>query len=225
VNKESACTRRCRSDDRIGAYSLRVNREENFSMTSSRAAKISGADPSNVTTILVALGNALMAEGLCQLLQLHGHRCWAGESPAEPAVLVVDGATVREGHRYPKARILFIQMERDPGRIAALWHRVDAVIPPSSGLQSFEKTVKALSEERFQVRRARLCALQAEPPAPFTLTEKKVIDCICRGGTTKEIAQGVHLSPHTVKVHIRNILTKCGAPNRACLITLLTCCT
>ena len=42
----------------------------------------------------------------------------------------------------------------------------------------------------------------------MTKRERQVIDSIAEGLTNKEIAQKLHLSPHTVKSHVHNILEK-----------------
>lgn len=182
--------------------------------------------PQPTTTILVLLGNALMAKGLAEFLECHGYRCCAGESTTEPHAIIVDAATIAKalslGH--PRARLLFLQMEQDAAQVAALlsWHSADAIIPPSAGLQGFKKVLQAVGERS----RAWSCTLAgSEVPVPFTPQEKKVISCICRGDSSKEIAQGLDISPHTVKAHLHNILAKTGAPNRARLVSLLTACT
>ncbi|HME45215.1 MAG TPA: LuxR C-terminal-related transcriptional regulator [Syntrophorhabdales bacterium] len=184
------------------------------------------ADLSDATTILVMLGNAIMAEGLSELLQSQGYRCFVGESHGEPDVIIVDTATINDSLtlRFPKARIFFLQTDQDPKQVAALvaWHKVHAVIPPSTDLQGFKKALKVVHEEQVRGRRARSDALTGtEVPLPFTRQEKKVFECICRGDTVKEMAQSFHLSPYTVKAHVHSILAKTGAPNRACLVNLL----
>jgi DNA-binding NarL/FixJ family response regulator len=42
----------------------------------------------------------------------------------------------------------------------------------------------------------------------ITQREKEVIELIANGLTNKEIAQKLHLSPHTIKSHVHNILEK-----------------
>ena len=194
---------------------------------SSPEGRQSGAtDRSDATTILVLLGNRLMAEGLSQFLECHGYRCCAGESTTEPHVIIVDAATIAKALSlgYPRARLLFLQMEQDASQVAALlsWHRADAIIPPSAGLQGFKKVLQAVGERSRAWSRT---LAGTEVPVPFTQMEKKVVVSICRGDSTREIAQGLHISAHTVKVHVHNILAKTGAPNRARLVSLLTACT
>jgi DNA-binding NarL/FixJ family response regulator len=184
------------------------------------------ADLSKATAILIVLGNTTMAEGLSQLLQLHGYRCCLGTSDTQPDVIIVDTATINDSLtlRYPEAKILFLQTDQDPKRVAALlsWHKVHAIIPPSTDLQGFKKALKAVGAGQCRGNHARSDALSGtELPVPFTRQEKKVIECICRGDTNNEIAERLQLSPHTVKVHVHNILNKTGAVNRARLVNLL----
>ncbi len=59
-------------------------------------------------------------------------------------------------------------------------------------------------------------AAQENSTEPFGLTvrEKEVLDLIAKGATDKEIAAQLALSLHTVKSHVRNILSKTHAINR-----------
>ncbi len=50
--------------------------------------------------------------------------------------------------------------------------------------------------------------------AGLTLREQEVLDLIATGATDKEIAERLSLSLHTVKSHVRNILSKTHALNR-----------
>jgi DNA-binding NarL/FixJ family response regulator len=48
----------------------------------------------------------------------------------------------------------------------------------------------------------------------MTRREREIIDLIAEGLSNKEIAQRVHLSPHTVKSHVHNILEKLALHSR-----------
>jgi len=48
----------------------------------------------------------------------------------------------------------------------------------------------------------------------MTKREKQVIELIADGSTNKEIAQNLHLSTHTVKSHVHNILEKLSLNTR-----------
>ncbi len=205
------------------AYPLRIAQDGALGVISTGALHTSRPRLPNATTILVSLGNALMAKGLSEFLACHGYRCCAGDSTTEPDVIVVDSATIGKAlsFEYRRARILFLQMEQDAAQVNALlsWHRAHAIIPPSAGLEVFEKILKAVGGGRSRAWSHTLPGTQV--PVPFTPQEKKVISCICRGDSTREIAEQLHISPHTVKAHLHAVLAKTGAPNRARLISLI----
>jgi DNA-binding CsgD family transcriptional regulator len=49
----------------------------------------------------------------------------------------------------------------------------------------------------------------------LTDAELKVVNLIAEGATNREVATQLHLSPHTVKAHVRNAFTKLGINSRA----------
>ncbi|MEF2551034.1 response regulator transcription factor [Aurantimonas sp. A2-1-M11] len=59
-------------------------------------------------------------------------------------------------------------------------------------------------------------ALPARPCRVDNLTEREsqVLEMVSRGLQNKVIASNLHLSEHTVKIHLHNIITKLGAHNR-----------
>lgn len=67
------------------------------------------------------------------------------------------------------------------------------------------------------------CAAPEAPPsgdrpdAPPVLSsrERRIAAELARGSQTEEIAANLHLSPHTVRTHVRNIQRKLGARTRA----------
>lgn len=67
-----------------------------------------------------------------------------------------------------------------------------------------------------------------EPPAPssalpLTDREREVITLIALGRETPEIAKELHISPETVRTHVRNAMSKLGARTRAQLVALVLC--
>ena len=52
----------------------------------------------------------------------------------------------------------------------------------------------------------------------LTIKEKTVLSLVSSGLTTKEIADILKISPHTVESHRKNLLRKCGARNSAELV-------
>src|SRR5258708_12608354 len=56
-----------------------------------------------------------------------------------------------------------------------------------------------------------------------SLTDSKltVLHLIAEGATNRTVAQQLHLSPHTVKTHVRNAFAKLGITSRAQLAQLM----
>ena len=52
----------------------------------------------------------------------------------------------------------------------------------------------------------------------LTEKEKSVLSLVSSGLTTKEIADNLNISHHTVESHRKNLLRKCGAKNSAELV-------
>jgi DNA-binding CsgD family transcriptional regulator len=57
--------------------------------------------------------------------------------------------------------------------------------------------------------------------AEISAREREVITLIAKGNTTRQIAESLFISPHTVKTHIRNIFRKLGVRSRFELVLLL----
>ncbi|MEX1239855.1 MAG: helix-turn-helix transcriptional regulator [Cyclobacteriaceae bacterium] len=52
----------------------------------------------------------------------------------------------------------------------------------------------------------------------LTAKERTVLSLVSSGLTTKEIADNLNISHHTVESHRKNLLRKCGAKNSAELV-------
>jgi DNA-binding CsgD family transcriptional regulator len=48
----------------------------------------------------------------------------------------------------------------------------------------------------------------------LTDSELKVVNLIARGATNRSVAQQLHVSPHTVRAHLRNTFAKLGVSSR-----------
>jgi PAS domain S-box-containing protein len=68
-----------------------------------------------------------------------------------------------------------------------------------------------------------------EPPAelanqlPLTNREREVVTLIALGHDTAEIARQLHISPETVRTHVRNAMARLGARTRAQLVAITLC--
>jgi PAS domain S-box-containing protein len=58
---------------------------------------------------------------------------------------------------------------------------------------------------------------------PLTHREREVVALIALGRETPEIATELHISPETVRTHVRNAMAKLGARTRAQLVALVLC--
>lgn len=59
------------------------------------------------------------------------------------------------------------------------------------------------------------------PPSALTGAERRVYALLLQGASDQDIADELYISRHTVKFHVRNILQKCGVPNRKVLLSTL----
>jgi two-component system, NarL family, nitrate/nitrite response regulator NarL len=58
---------------------------------------------------------------------------------------------------------------------------------------------------------------RVRPDYALTLREWEIIGLVCHGLSNKEIGRRLDLHEGTVKVHLHNIYTKIGVPNRTAL--------
>jgi PAS domain S-box-containing protein len=58
---------------------------------------------------------------------------------------------------------------------------------------------------------------------PLTKREREVVTLIALGQDTAEIAKELHISPETVRTHVRNAMSKLGARTRAHLVAIVLC--
>ncbi|MET9243325.1 helix-turn-helix transcriptional regulator [Nonomuraea sp. NPDC003709] len=55
----------------------------------------------------------------------------------------------------------------------------------------------------------------------LTPREREVAECVARGHSTSELAARLHLSPHTVRDHLKAIFAKVDASSRGELVARL----
>jgi DNA-binding NarL/FixJ family response regulator len=90
----------------------------------------------------------------------------------------------------------------------------------------FAARLEFLDERRLAIHVA-LAEDAPQPPTPpptlihLTRRERAVIALIAVGRETREIAELLHVSPETVRSHVRNAMSKLGAHTRAQLVALV----
>ena len=87
------------------------------------------------------------------------------------------------------------------------------------GLQRGEAAISRRMTARLMRGVADLSRQRAEPEKHLTEREVELLRLVAQGMSNKEIAQQLTISENTAKYHIRNILQKLGAQNRAEAIT------
>jgi two-component system NarL family response regulator len=77
------------------------------------------------------------------------------------------------------------------------------------------KAIRAVYEGRTYLPAAVAAALAAQLPRPdLSAREVQVLELIVRGLANKQIAYTLNIAEHTVKNHVKNILSKLGAQDR-----------
>ena len=188
-------------------------------------------------TILIHLGNQLMANALYQLLVTHGQDdvMITGTSHTHgstPDVLLVDKATLSHEllATYPDTKVLLMDTGIEPEKLPAtlLTYRIHGVLSPHTEIQLFKKALTVVSEGQIWIDNASVRAVLRDGGAishkgkisHITTREHEVIACICQGLSNKEIAQTLGLSEYTVKAHLNRIFTKLNITSRSKLMSL-----
>jgi DNA-binding NarL/FixJ family response regulator len=187
-------------------------------------------------TILIHLGNQLMAEAIYQLLITNGYDGVVCDRPPAngftPGVLLVDTTTLSQGllAQYPDAKILLIDTGMETAKLCAILrsYRIHGVLSPRTELQLLKRALKAVTQGEVWIDNALVKASFRDTGAisrtgkinGITNREQEIIECICRGLGNREIARSLGLSEHTVKSHLNRIFSKFHIKSRSKLITL-----
>jgi DNA-binding CsgD family transcriptional regulator len=115
------------------------------------------------------------------------------------------------------------------GELARRQHDAEAIENLNKAFDTFVEC-EALADARRVGRALRQFGVErrvvTQPRAKagldsLTDAELTVINLIADGATNRSVAQQLHLSPHTVKTHLRNAFAKLGVTSRAQLTQLL----
>jgi DNA-binding CsgD family transcriptional regulator/tetratricopeptide (TPR) repeat protein len=163
-------------------------------------------------------GPSFLLASLAQALQqLEAERTWLHGTPdpesferaADAEVRLPPIVAARLQLRLAETRLLVGDRRRAAGHAAAALEIAQRV-----GMPALERHLAAFA------RRGRLpvglAAREAEPPAPFGLTdrEREVLTLVAEGRTNGEIAAALFITTKTASAHVSNILAKLGVANR-----------
>ncbi|MBP1704164.1 MAG: NarL family two-component response regulator [Chloroflexi bacterium] len=193
--------------------------------------------------LVVVDDHALFRAGLISLLSEMNEFQLVGEASdgegaidlvrkAKPDVVLMDVnmpgiggvEAVRQLRKSETCRILMLTISKNNEDLfGALSAGADGYILKDAEPDELRKTIGLVSQGMFvlspQVTRQVVQAIGSDQnklqDSGLSSREMEVLDCLAQGKTTIQIARELFISENTVKTHVRHILEKLGASNRA----------
>jgi DNA-binding CsgD family transcriptional regulator len=143
------------------------------------------------------------------------------------AAALVAAANVLHSSERP---LLYAAAAEDAGAELARADRADEAVDQLNAAFDTYMRHEALADARRVGRELRRLGVErrivSQPRAKvgwdsLTDSELKVVNLIAQGATNRDVATQLHLSPHTVKTHVRNAFAKLGITSRAQLAQLM----
>lgn len=131
---------------------------------------------------------------------------------------------VREIKKDQDTRVLMLTISRsDDDLLKAISSGADGYLLKNAEPEELEKAIHLVNEGFSilspEVTRKVLDSVNAEaknkPETDLSTREMEVLVCLSSGQTTNQIAEDLFISENTVKTHVRHILEKLNASNRA----------
>jgi len=131
---------------------------------------------------------------------------------------------VKKLREYTDVKILMLTISRnDKDLLGAISAGADGYLLKNAEPQELEKAIQ-LVYQGFSVLSPQVTKqllqsvnldMKDQPESELSSREMEVLDCLSRGHTTVQIAEELFISENTVKTHVRHILEKLDASNRA----------
>lgn len=131
---------------------------------------------------------------------------------------------VKKLREYTDVKILMLTISRnDKDLLGAISAGADGYLLKNAEPQELEKAIQ-LVYQGFSVLSPQVTKqllqsvnldMKDQPESELSSREMEVLDCLSRGHTTFQIAEELFISENTVKTHVRHILEKLDASNRA----------
>jgi DNA-binding NarL/FixJ family response regulator len=193
--------------------------------------------------VLVVDDHALFRAGLTSLLSQMPEFEVVGEAGdgqqalevvprAKPDVILLDVnmprmngvETVRALRDYPEIHIIMLTISKhDEDLFGAIEAGADGYLLKNAEPGELQRAIHLIAEGKSvlspevtgRVMRAVGGLRGILPEINLSRREMEVLDCLARGMTSAQIADGLFISENTVKTHVRHILEKLEAANRA----------
>jgi DNA-binding NarL/FixJ family response regulator len=132
--------------------------------------------------------------------------------------------TVRELNKGDSPKVLMLTISKsDKDLLGAISAGADGYLLKNSEPEELRKAILSVDQGMAvlapQITRQVLNAVSTEPvrspESELSDRELEVLGCLARGRTTAQIASELFISENTVKTHVRHILEKLEASNRA----------
>lgn len=132
--------------------------------------------------------------------------------------------TVHQLHGKEKCRILMLTISKhDEDLFGAIVAGADGYLLKNSEPEELRRAILLVSEGKSvlspditaRVLKAVSSGQSLTPDSGLSKREMEVLDCLAQGMTSAQIASDLYISENTVKTHVRHILEKLEAANRA----------
>ena len=128
---------------------------------------------------------------------------------------------IRQDH--PETRVVLFTVDESRASIAeAIQAGVSGYLLKDVGVDELVNAARLALEDKAVIHPALTQAFIEEvrlvdrkPEAPLSRREGEILQKVAYGSTTKEVADQLGISPHTVKTHLERIFEKLGANDRA----------
>ncbi|MFP3899195.1 MAG: LuxR C-terminal-related transcriptional regulator [Dehalococcoidia bacterium] len=197
--------------------------------------------PTGPESIIVAHHHALICEGLARILQEGGfdvvgqadtgHSLFRLAVQHRPDIMLVDWELsevapdpIREltGKLPHTAVVVLTQPQSTEALLPILEAGARGYLSMNLSAQEFVQALRMLAKGDIVISQEMANGVKVELAAErvqkgkddISGREREVLQLVCQGATNREIAERLIVSEHTVKVHLRNILSKLNLRNR-----------
>ena len=190
-------------------------------------------------SVLVCESQPIVIEGLQKVLAQTSDLVFAGavSRPADvldamqrihPDLVLIDGSTGLTaalrllGHLKaggPAHPILWVVDLPEMDAFRALQMGARGIVKKTLSINILLECLRAVAAGQIWMQESNQVTdfLQRKDASRLTPREKEVVRLICRGLRNKQIAENLHITPGTVKVHLMHIFEKTGLKDRLAL--------